>query len=233
LSPDGARLALQSDGDIWIWNLARETLTRFTFDPAGDQYPVWTPDGRRLAFRSQRSGPYNLFWQAADGTGPVERLTESPIEQSPHAFSADGTRLLIREERPTTGADLALLTLAGERRVDMLVQTTFTERNGEISPDGRWLAYQSDESGEFEIYVRPLPDADRGRWQISTGGGTQPLWARSAGELFYLAPGRAVMRVPVEGGSTFRAGNPTKLFEGRYGGRRAAATMFHRTGNGF
>ena len=157
-------------------------------------YPVWTPDGRRLAFRSQRSGPHNLFWQAADGTGPVERLTESPNEQSPHAFSPDGTRLLIREERPTTGADLALLTLEGERRVETLVQTTFTERNGEISPDGRWLAYQSDESGQFEIYVRPFPDVNSGRWQISTGGGTRPLWARRGRELFYVAPDGAVMR---------------------------------------
>ena len=160
-------------------------------------------------------GPSNLFWQAADGTGPVERLTESPNEQSPHAFSPDGTRLLIREERTEpTGADLALLTLEGERRVETLVQTTFTERNGEISPDGRWLAYQSDESGQFEIYVRPFPDADRGRWQMSTGGGTRPLWARSGRELFYVAPDGAVMARAVEGGSTFRAGIPTKLVEG-------------------
>jgi len=213
LSPDGARLAVVAGGDIWIWDLARETLTRFTFDPADDLYPVWTPDGRRLAFSSLRGGPANLFWQAADGTGPVERLTEGPNEQSPHAFSPDGTRLLIREERPTTGADLALLALKGERRVETLVQTPFTERNGEISPDGRWLAYQSDESGQFEVYVRPFLDANSGRWQISTGGGTRPLWARRGGELFYVAPANAVMRVPVEGGPTFRPGKPTKLFE--------------------
>jgi hypothetical protein len=157
-----------------------------------------------------------LFWQAADGAGPVDRLTESPNEQSPHAFSPDGKRLLIREDRPTTGADLALLTLEGERRVETLVQTTFIERNPEISPDGRWVAYQSDESGQFEIYVRPFPDANSGRWPISTGGGTRPLWARRGGELFYVAPDGTLMRVLVEGGSTFRAGNPTKLFEGRY-----------------
>jgi len=96
------------------------------------------------------------------------------------------------------------------------VQTTFNELNGEISPDGRWVAYQSNESGQDEIYVRPFPDADRGRWQISTGGGTRPLWARSGKELFYLGPSGAVMSASVEGGSTFRAGRPTRLFEGRY-----------------
>ncbi len=150
------------------------------------------------------------------------------------AFSPDGTRLVFREEtaddrgRPD-GADVG-----GGRRaqppsqgvggpgrsstsdVQPLVQTTFNERNGEISPDGRWLAYQSNESGQAEIYVRPFPDVDGGRWQVSTGGGTRPLWARSGKELFYLGPSGAMMSVAVEGGSTFRAGNPTRLFEGRY-----------------
>ncbi len=96
------------------------------------------------------------------------------------------------------------------------MQTTFNELNGEISPDGRWMAYQSNESGQDEIYVRPFPDVDGGRWQVSTGGGTRPLWARSGKELFYLGPSGAVMSAAVEGGSTFRAGNPTRLFEGRY-----------------
>ena len=201
-----------------------------------------------MLFRSQRAGPQNLFWQAADGTGTVERLTESANLQHGSAFSPDGTRLVFREETPTTGEDLMVLALEGGRRaqtpspgiggparsstsalrtaqgvvstsnhdVRPLVQTTFNEMNAEISPDGRWVAYQSNESGQDEIYVRPFPDADRGRWQMSTGGGTRPLWARSGKELFYLGPSGAVMRVAVEGGSTFRAGNPTRLFEGRY-----------------
>jgi serine/threonine-protein kinase len=96
------------------------------------------------------------------------------------------------------------------------VQTTFDELNGEVSPDGRWMAYQSNESGRDEIYVRPFPDANSGRWQISTGGGTRPLWTRSGKELFYLGPGGAVMSASVEGGSAFRAGNPTRLFERPY-----------------
>jgi serine/threonine-protein kinase len=294
LSPDGTRVALDigdQEEDIWIWDLAREALTRFTFDAASDGYPVWTPDGRRLVWESGRAGPPNLFWQAADGTGSVERLTESAAAQFPHAFSPDGTRLLLTENRPNAGPDLALLAMEGERpsagsgrgpsasstssgstvsaversagslrqgqgvssssrdsgrgpstrsagsgstvstverstssgrsepveprRTQLLVQTTFDERNGEISPDGRWLAYQSNESGQDEIYVRPFPDINSGRWQISTGGGTRPLWARSK-ELFYVAGGGVVMSVPVEAGVTFRAGNPIRLFEGRY-----------------
>ena len=237
LSPDGTRVALDirdQEQDIWIWDLAREALTRFTFDPGPDSHPVWTPDGRRVVFRSQRAGNDNLFWQAADGTGAVEQLTESPNIHFASAFSPNGTRLVFREETATTGSDLMVLALEGGRRaqppspgvgrsgrsatsdVRPLVQTTFNELNGEISPDGRWLTYQSNESGQNEIYVRPFPDTDRGRWQISTGGGTRPLWARSGKELFYLGPSGAVMSTSVEDGSTFRAGNPTRLFEGPY-----------------
>jgi Tol biopolymer transport system component len=237
LSPDGTRVALDiatPDRDIWMLDLARETLTRVTFDPGVDSHPVWTPDGQRVVFRSSRAGPDNLFWQAADGTGAGERLTESLNNQRPTAFSPDGTRLIFREETPTAGEDLIVLALEGGRRAQQhspgvgrpersvtsdvrpLVQTTFDELNGEISPDGRWVAYQSNESGEYEVYVRPFPDANSGRWQISTGGGTRPLWARSGKELFYLGPSGAMMSAFVEGGSTFRSGNPTRLFEGRY-----------------
>jgi len=243
LSPDGTRVALDvivgGDRDIWVWDFAAETLTRLTFDPRPDSHPVWTPDGQRVVFRSARAGRDNLFWQAADGTGAVERLTESPNVHFPTAFSPDGTQLVFREETATpTGADVMVLALDGGRpaaqppsqrvggpgrsstsSVQPLVQTPFQELNGEISPDGRWVAYQSDESGQQEIYVRPFPDTDRGRWQISTGGGEQPLWARSGKELFYLgqrASGRVtVMSASVESGPTFRAGNPRRVFEGR------------------
>ena len=222
LSPDGTRVALQVIGvqnwDIWIWDLARQTKTRFTFDAPPDQYPVWTPDGRRLVWGSPRMGPSNLYWQAADGTGAVERLTESPNDHSAYGFSRDGRQLLLREEGTDIRETLTLLTLDGDRRMTSLIRTTFNQRNGEISPDGRWLVYESDESGREEIYVRPFPEVDRGRWQVSTGGGLRPLWARNGRELFYQAPDGALLGVPVavEGGGSFRAGPPTKLVAGRY-----------------
>jgi Tol biopolymer transport system component len=220
LSPDGTRLALDvrdQDNDIWIWDFARETLSRFTFDVAQDQYPVWTPDGRRLIFDSRRAGgTANLFWQAADGTGAAEQLAKSPIDQLPNTTSPDGTRVVFRADEPRTGLDLMLLTLNKERQIQPLVQTSFNELNAEISPDGRWLAYESNESGQYEIYVRPFPDAGGGRWQISNGGGTKPLWARKGQELFYVAPTGALMAVGIAPGATFSAGTPTKLFEGRY-----------------
>jgi len=219
ISPDGTRVALDvrdQQNDIWIWHLARGTLTRFTLDPAEDQYPVWTPDGRRLLFRSARSGQSNLFWQAADGTGAVERLTQSENPQWAYAMTRDGTRLVFREDNPKTGRDLMALTLDKQRQAHPLVRTTFAEFNGEISPDGRWLAYQSSESGQNEIFVQPFPNVGEGRWQISTGGGAEPLWARGGQELFYLAPTGALMSIRIERAQTFAFGTPTKLFEGRY-----------------
>jgi len=133
---------------------------------------------------------------------------------------------VFREDVRATGQDLKVLTLEGERRAEPLVQTAFNELNAEISPDGRWLAYDSNESGREEIYVRPFPDANSGRWQISTGGGRTPLWARSGKELFYLAPDGAVLGVAVEvaGGASFRAGTPAKLVEGRYYASTAGTT---------
>jgi serine/threonine-protein kinase len=221
ISPDGTRVAVDAYDqaqDIWIWELRRQTLTRFTFDPAADTLPVWTPDGRRLAFASPRNGPVNLFWQAADGTGPVERLAQSPNPQFPTSISPDGTRLLFWEDTTDTGFDLGILPLAGERRATPLVQTPLSELFGEISPDGRWVAYESDESGRIEIYVRPFPEVDGGRWQVSTGGGAGPLWARSGRELFYwVGPGR-MMAAPIQPGPTFVAANPRVVFEGRYVG---------------
>jgi serine/threonine-protein kinase len=185
--------------------------------------PVWTPDAQRLVWASRR--PLNLYWRAADGTGIVERLTDSPSEQRPSSFTPNGKQLLLSEHQSAGvgGAfqvpqDLVVLSLEGKRSPTRLIQTMFSERNGEVSPDGRWLAYESDESGQFQIYVRPFPAVDEGRWQVSTSGGRQPLWARSGHELFYWGPGpdAALMAVPVEIASRFSAGTPVKLFDGTY-----------------
>jgi eukaryotic-like serine/threonine-protein kinase len=219
LSPDGRRVAvaaLDQENDIWVWDPGRTTLTRATFDPGLDTYPVWTPDGRRMLFSSDRTGARNLYWQAADGTGAVERLTESPNVQHAAAVTPDGRRLIFTEGDPKTVEDVMQVELDETHRVTPLVQSPFTERNGIVSPDGRWLAYEANESGRFEIYVRPFPDVNSGHWQVSTGGGTRPLWARSGQELFYASPTGALMRVGVERASSWASTTPTLLVKEGY-----------------
>jgi eukaryotic-like serine/threonine-protein kinase len=219
LSRDGTRVAVAAQDqelDIWVWDLGRTTLTRVTFDPDFDSYPVWTRDSLRVIFSSQREGARNLFWQAADGTGTVERLTDSPNQQNAVSVSPDGRQLIFTETAPKTGEDIMQLELDGSRRVAPLVQSQSIERNGMVSPDGRWLAYESNESGRFEISVRPFPDVNRGHWQVSTGGGTRPLWAPSGQELVYVSPTGALMRVGVERAPTWAATPPAQLVKEGY-----------------
>jgi len=226
VSPDGSRVALDirdQQQDLWIWDLARQTLTRLTDAPAEDQYPVWMPDSRSVIFTSARASVPNLYGQAANTTGTVARLTTNPTPQWPLSISPDGTRLIVREPGPTTGNDLRVLRLDPAAplgtpggQTEPLLQRPFNEENGELSPDGHWLAYQSNESGRFEIAVRPFPDVDAGHWTISNSGGTSPLWARSGRELFYLDGAGAMTRVPIHTAPTFSAGIPTKVFDTRY-----------------
>jgi serine/threonine-protein kinase len=212
LSPDGTRIAVfaqDQEADIWLWDLGRTRLTQATFEPGFDSFPVWTPDARRLIFTSDRAGYRNLFWQAADGTGSVERLSESPNFQAPVDVSPDGHRLIFTETFSKTSDDVMQMTLDGTRRVTPLVQSPFAERNGVVSPDGRWLAYEANDSGRFEIHMRPFPDVNSGHWLVSTTGGTRPLWAHSGQELFYVSPTGALMRVGVERGPSWMATTPT------------------------
>jgi serine/threonine-protein kinase len=230
LSPDGTRIAVNAvvDGnsDIWLWDLARTTMTRLTFDPAVDTIPLWSLDGRHVLFSSNRAGPLNLYSQAADGTGAVERLSESPNVQTPTSISPDGRILVFTQTSPTTGVDVMAMRLDGSRQVLPLVQTNFDERNGVVSPDGRWLAYEADDTGAFEIYVRPFPEVNRGHWQVSVNGGTQPLWARSGQELFYFSPDGTLMRIGVAGEPAWTAGSPAKL-----GGHYVVSTGGNFQGN--
>ena len=193
------------------WDLGRTTLTRVTFDPGIDTFPVWTPDGRRLIFASDRAGARNVFRQAADVTSAVEQLTDSPNMKLAAAVSPDGARLIFTATAQKTGEDVMQVDLDGTHRVTPLVQSPFAERNGVVSPDGRWLAYEANDSGQFEIYVRPFPAVNSGHWLVSTGGGNRPLWARNGQELFFLSPTGELMRVGIERSATWAATTPTKV----------------------
>jgi Tol biopolymer transport system component len=190
-------------------------MSRLTLDVAVDGCPVWTPDGRRILFESNRkSTNFQIYAQAADGTGAAEQLTTDSMQRWPFSISPDGRRAILHAERD--GSAMDVLTLDGRSTPEPLLSSpSFALAQGELSPDGRWLAYQSNEGGENQIYVRPFPNVNGGRWQVSPAGGTKPVWARNGRELFYLA-GRSLMAVPVQTAATFTAGTPIKLFEGPY-----------------
>jgi eukaryotic-like serine/threonine-protein kinase len=218
ISPDGTHIALEirdQTNNIWIWDLARQTLTRLTDGSRIDQDPVWTRDSARIIFSSARDGIGNLYWQAANNTGAVERLTISPNSQHPTSLSPDGSRLVYVESMPATGNDIGMMTMDGKRATDLLIHTMYRESNPEISPNGRWIAYESQESGANQVYVRPFPNVDAGHWLVSTTGGSRPVWARNGRELFYLAEAsNRLTVVPVQtDGQTFIASSPAKVFD--------------------
>jgi serine/threonine-protein kinase len=220
VSPDGTRLAISildhGNTQIWIWDLARETLRPLTFTPGTNGLPIWTPDGRRIVFMSDRTGVLNLYSQAADGAGSVDRLTTSANPQWPTSITSDGTRVFGFYNEPKRAAGVILVSLKSPA-AGPVVQNLFDGVFAEISPDGRYLAYESDESGPYEVYVRPFPQVDRGRWQISTGGGTRVSWGRSGRELFYLDASNGLTSVLVStSGPTFSAGIPAKMFDTKY-----------------
>ncbi|HVQ13952.1 MAG TPA: protein kinase, partial [Vicinamibacterales bacterium] len=233
VSPDGTRLAVEvydQNTDIWIWDFARETLRRLTFDPSGDGMSVWTPDGRQIIFESSRAGVPNLYTQAADGTGPAERLETSATPQWPTAITPDGKCVVGFELVPKSASDVVFfplthrLTQSGSGRApcgpsptEQLATSRFEGHFADFSPNGRYLAYGSNESGRAEVYVRPFPRVDSGRWQVSTAGGTRPAWARNGQELFYLDESNALTSVHVTtSGPTFNSGSPATVFDAKY-----------------
>lgn len=220
ISPDGTQVALCSlqgeDGaDTYIRNLARGTLTRLTFDPAEDDFPLWTPDGTQIVYYSAREGNTCLYLRAADGTGkdePIGSFANSWI--FPGSWSGDGKTLLVQE---SNGGNFRIGALSMEKdgELKFLLEGDPMYAQPQISPNGQWLAYTSNESGRNEIFVRPYPDVDGGKWQVSNSGGDSPLWSPDGRELFYRN-GDEVMTVSVRNGLTFDMENPKALFQGMY-----------------
>jgi len=216
LSPDGQRVALRSakaNDDIHVFDMPRGSLTRFTFEGGDEQNPVWTPDGTRLAYASQRGGTPAMYWKAADGSGTPEQILVPAHPHRPSSFSPDGGILAYTEVHPQTGRDIWTVRLdaPSPRRPDAFLKTPYDEDLPVFSPDGRWLAYRSNESGRSEIYVAGFPGAAV-RHQVSFDGGDQPQWAPDGRQLFYTS-GNRLMCVDVKGGPALQPGKPRTLFE--------------------
>ena len=222
LSPDGKRLAVEiraEQHDLWIWDFGLEKLSPLTFGAAIDQSPVWTADGRRVLFASNRAGAFNVYAQNADGTGSAERITADASATYPTAVSRDGLRVLLNQLMNSQVA-IAQLALSSRGPVSshpqILINTPYEEVNAQLSPNGRFVAYQSNESGRFQVYVRPYPDVSSARWQVTTEGGSNPMWGADGAELFYLDGATAMTAVPVQtAGHMFTSGNPKALFDAR------------------
>jgi Tol biopolymer transport system component len=234
LSPDGKRVAASKtdtqsgNRDIWLLDVLHGIPTRFTFDPALDFRPVWSPNGGRLVFTSNRTGPFNLYQKDSGGARSEEPLLKSDREQRSYDWSTDGRFLLYSVNDPKTKTDLWALQDAGgvsaDRKAQPYLATQHNETQGQFSPSGsgapRWVAYTSDESGRYEVYVQPFPAAS-GKFQISSDGGSQPRWRRDGKELYYLAPDGKLMAVETRTSPGFEHGAPKALFETRTGNRGA------------
>jgi len=216
LSPDGKTLSFglhESSNNIWLYEWERDRKTRL---PTPGTEPVWAPDGRHLAFSSNRDGPPNIYWMRADGAGEVVRLTTSRDPQDPASFSPDGKRLIFVNQTVETSFDIWTLPLEGADtdhptpgKPEPFLRTVADERGPVFSPDGRWVAYFSNESGRNEVYVRPFP-LSSGKWQVSNGGGVAPVWSRKGGELLYQTPDSRIMAASytIRGGNVFEANQP-------------------------
>ena len=220
LSRDGRRVVVhrvvQGNTDLWLLDGAR--MTRFTSYPGMDRFPLWSPDGGRVVFGSNRKGARDLYWKPSSGAGTEELLLESPQDKAPNSWSPDSHFLLYTNMDPKSGPDLSVLPLDGDRKPFVFLSTRFDERVGQFSPDGHWVAYQSNASGRNEVYVRPFPGPG-GESQVSTSGGIQPRWRPDGKELYYIAPDGKLMAVPITvKGATLEPGVPAVLFRTRIWG---------------
>jgi dipeptidyl aminopeptidase/acylaminoacyl peptidase len=221
LAPDGRRVAVhrtvQGNTDVWLIDTGHDVPSRLTFDASIEASPLWSPNGRRVVFASLRNGAFDLFEKAASGAGDEQPLLVTREPKTPMAWSSNGRFLLYGIQHPKTGADLWALPLAGDGKPFPVLQTPVDEMAGQFSPDGGWVAYESNESRLVQIYVRPFPGPGSPR-QLSTAGGSQPRWRPDGKELFYIAPDARLMAAPIAIGAdrqTLDVGAPVPLFRTR------------------
>jgi Tol biopolymer transport system component len=221
LSPDAQRMAFmrtdssgsgRGNQDIWLFEFARGVLTRLTFDPGTDATPIWSPDGRQVAFGSDREGGVMQIYRKDAAGGPEERLTSGPNSKVVLDWSRDGRYLLYRENHPKTDWDLWALPLEGDRKPVALVQTVFRDDTGQFSPDGKWIAYNSNETGRPEVYVQAFPTPS-GKWQVSDNGGADLKWRSDGKELYYETSEGSIMAAEIRTGPRgIESGTPRRLF---------------------
>lgn len=234
ISPDGRRIAVDiidpQSGfyDIWIQDLIRGTSTRFTFEAGNDSAPLWSPDGKQLVFTSVRKTLGDLYQKPASGTGSEELLVSSKEFKVAYSWSADGRYFSFTTNDPKSKFDIWAWPVA-EKKAFPVVNREFNEVAPYLSPDAQWLAYVSDESGRNEVYVQPFPDAT-GKWQVSTSGGTHPVWSRNGKEIFYVAPDEMLMVVEVSTSPAFEAGQPRPLFRMKQKTAQGPALRRERSG---
>jgi hypothetical protein len=219
VSPDGRWLAFDKDvpggSDIWIRDLGRGVTSRFTFDPSTQaSNPHWSPDGRRVLFSARTAGSMDLMLKDASGTREADVLFASKVDDLASDWTADGNYVIYSTRSSDTGWDVWALPIGGDRKPFPIARTRFTELFGTVSPNGKYVAYFSDESGQMEVYVQEFPEP-RHKWQVSTKGGTEPFWRADGRELFYRA-GSELMAVPVQTSPEFVAGSPVSLFRARF-----------------
>ena len=217
-SPDGKRLAFvvatPQGSDIWVRELDRDTPRRLTFLPGQSVQPVWTPDGETIVFRFLNPTAPGMYMIRSDGSGEARRLTDGKLQETPYSFSPDGRRLAFQGLSTAGSFDIFTVALEGDSdhprlgKPDLFLGTTSAEVSPAFSPDGRWLAYSSNQSGMFETYVRPFPGPG-GQWQISNGGGQLPVWSRNGRELLFRSLDGRIMKVAcTASGDSFSAGKP-------------------------
>ena len=220
-SPDGTRMVFDvnegdnSKGDLWIRDLARGVTSRFTFGPEREFAPVWSPDGRSIVY-SKADKAWDLMLKDASGTGEAAVLLTSAEDKIATDWSRDGKYLIYNVRTEANGWDLWALPMTGsDRKPIPLLRTPYHDMLGAVSPDGKYLAYRTNESGRNQVYVQEFPEA-RSKWQVSANGGNDPSWRADGRELYYRAPDFSLMAVPVTAGATFATGSPQALFRARF-----------------